>query len=107
MYERGDIIRINFDPSAGQEIQKRRPAFVVSRRLYTKKTGLVIVVPITSTIRGWNTEIILPDSTRVQGSVLTHQIRSFDVQARHAEFIEKAPMDITDSVMKLVRLYFS
>ena len=107
MCERGDIIRINFDPSADQDIQKRRPAFVVSRRLYTKKTGLVIVVPITSTVRGWNTEIILPDSTQIQGSVLTHQIRSFNVHARHAEFIEKAPMKITDSVIKMVRLYLS
>ena len=107
MFDRGDIIRINFDPSTDTEIQERRPAFVVSRKLYTTKTGLVIVVPITSTVRGWNTEIILPDSTLIQGSVLTHQVRSLDAKARQAELVEKAPTGVTDSVMKLVRLYFS
>ncbi|MDV8514357.1 type II toxin-antitoxin system PemK/MazF family toxin [Streptococcus pneumoniae] len=45
--EKQDIIWIDFDPSVGREIQKRRPAIVVSRREYSERTGFVAVCPIT------------------------------------------------------------
>ncbi|MTW31059.1 type II toxin-antitoxin system PemK/MazF family toxin, partial [Streptococcus pneumoniae] len=41
--EKQDIIWIDFDPSVGREIQKRRPAIVVSRREYSERTGFVAV----------------------------------------------------------------
>ena len=47
--KQGAIITINFNPSAGQEIQKRRPALVVSADNYNLVTELVAVCPITST----------------------------------------------------------
>ena len=45
--EKQDIIWLDFDPSVGREIQKRRPALVVSRREYALQTGFVAVCPIT------------------------------------------------------------
>ena len=45
--QRQDIVWIDFDPSAGKEIQKRRPALVVSNKNYSKHTGFVAVCPIT------------------------------------------------------------
>ncbi|WP_369904133.1 type II toxin-antitoxin system PemK/MazF family toxin [Enterococcus faecium] len=47
--KQGDIITINFNPSTGRVIQKRRPALVVSTNNYNLVTGLVAVCPITST----------------------------------------------------------
>jgi len=44
-----DIIIIDFDPSKGYEINKRRPALVMSSIGYNRSTNLVIVCPITST----------------------------------------------------------
>lgn len=44
-----DIIIIDFDPSKGHEIQKRRPALVMSSDDYNRTTNLIIVCPITST----------------------------------------------------------
>ena len=46
-----DIVFIDFDPSKGSEIQKRRPALVMSRDEYNKSTNMVIVCPITTTAK--------------------------------------------------------
>lgn len=47
----GDIVTIDFEPSKGHEIKKRRPALVVSRDAYNLATPFLIVCPITSTLR--------------------------------------------------------
>ena len=49
MLKQRDIITINFEPSKGHEIYKRRPALVISRTKYNLSTPFVIVCPITST----------------------------------------------------------
>lgn len=43
-----DIVIIDFAPSKGYEIRKRRPALVMSKDKYNTSTNLVIVCPITS-----------------------------------------------------------
>ena len=45
---RGDVYLINFDPAIGQEIQKTRPAVIVSNDISNTKLERVQVVPITS-----------------------------------------------------------
>ena len=56
--DKGDIVSINFNPSAGKEIMKRRPAFVISRIAFNKHTGFAVVAPITSTIRNMQLEVV-------------------------------------------------
>ena len=58
--DKGDIVFLNFDPSAGKEIMKRRPAFVISRKIFNEHTGFAVVAPITSKKRGMKLEVILP-----------------------------------------------
>ncbi len=88
--EKGDIVSLSFDPSAGKEIMKRRPALVISRKLFNEHTGFAIVAPITSTQRGMALEVVLED-TQTQGAVLIHQMRSLDIESRGIQFIEHAP----------------
>ncbi|MGL9796295.1 MazF family toxin-antitoxin system, toxin component [Enterococcus sp. DIV1283b] len=49
--KKGDIVWIDFDPSTGKEIQKRRPGLVVSRYEFNRKTMFAVICPITSTIK--------------------------------------------------------
>lgn len=49
--KQGDIIYVDFEPAKGSEIKKRRPVVVVSRDEYSRGTNLMIVCPITSTIK--------------------------------------------------------
>ena len=83
---------------------KRRPAFVISRQMFNEHTEMAIVAPITSTIRGIKLEVVLPDELDTKGSVLVHQLKSFDLGERNAELIEKAPQQIIEQVATLVKL---
>ena len=98
--DKGDIVSLSFDPSAGNEIMKRRPALVISRQVFNEHTGFAIVAPITSTVRGMALEVVL-NGTSTQGVVLVHQLRSLDVESRGIEFIEKAPAPITTRATEL------
>jgi len=100
---KGDIVSLNFDPSAGTEMMKRRPALVLSRDAFNQHTGFAIVAPITSTKRGMALEVVL-DGTVTQGVVLVHQLRSLDVESCGIQFIEKAPESIIDKTTKMATL---
>ena len=47
---RGEVWWVNFDPSLGGEIQKKRPAVIISNDLSNKHLNRIQVVPLTSSI---------------------------------------------------------
>jgi len=102
--DKGDIVTLNFDPSAGKEIMKRRPAFVISRKLFNEHTGFAVVAPITSTIRKMKLVVVLPDETATKGSVLIHQMKSLDFDNRQIELVEKATKITTKKVTELAKV---
>lgn len=102
--EKQDIIWIDFDPSVGREIQKRRPAIVVSRREYSERTGFVAVCSITHGQNRLEEQGLLVPvrSNKVDGSVNPLQLYTFDFRERRAQKI--TTMDTT-SFQKVVQLY--
>ncbi len=86
--ERGDLIWINFDPQAGSEQAGKRPAIVLSRSAYNR-IGLCLLCPITSKIKGFPFEVVLPKGSAVHGAVLCDQVSSLDWRARLASFAGK------------------
>ncbi|WP_203643328.1 type II toxin-antitoxin system PemK/MazF family toxin [Levilactobacillus andaensis] len=65
-----DIVYVTFDPSVGHEIQKRRPALVMSRNEYNLSTNFIIVCPITSTPH--HRPFLIPLVEPVQKNILRH-----------------------------------
>ncbi|WOG26653.1 type II toxin-antitoxin system PemK/MazF family toxin [Endozoicomonas sp. 8E] len=103
--DRGDVVWINFDPSSGREIRKRRPGLVLSNKLYSRFTKYALVAPITSTIRGWPFEVKI-DGGDVSGVALCEQIKSLDYISRELEFIEKADPDaVEEAIAKIVAIF--
>jgi mRNA interferase MazF len=96
--DRGDIVRMSFSPQAGHEQANRRPALVLSPKSYNGTVGLVIVVPITSKMKGYRFEVALPTSLETQGAVLSDQLENLDWRARDAVFEETAPEAVLDEV---------
>lgn len=103
----GDIVYFSFDPSSGKEIMKRRPAFVISKRIFNEHTGFAMVAPITSTVRNMRLEVVLPEGMDTEGSVLIHQMKSLDFVDRQAEHIETAPLAVTQKIMGLAKAIIS
>jgi mRNA interferase MazF len=58
--KRGEVWWVNFDPSIGGEIQKKRPAVIVSNNASNKYLNRVQVIPITS-----NVDNLYPSEARV------------------------------------------
>jgi mRNA interferase MazF len=96
--QRGDVLWIIFDPQAGHEQTGRRPALVLSPQAYNKKVGLAIFCPITSQVKGYPYEVLLPDKLPIKGVILSDQIKSLDWQARGAGFICKLPEATIEAV---------
>ena len=102
--DQGDIVWVDFDPSAGKEIMKRRPAYVVSRAVLNDHTGLAIVAPITSTVKGIALEVSLDDDMETSGVVLPYQLKALDYKSRNFRLIEKASSDVIEEVQNKVKL---
>lgn len=100
--DRGDIVWLEFNPQAGHEQAGRRPALVVSPRTYNQQAGLALFCPITSTVKGYPFEVILPDKDRVSGAILSDQIKSLDWKMRNAERITYAPKIVVEEVLSKI-----
>jgi len=96
----GDAVRISLNPQAGHEQAGRRPAVVLSPRSYNGKTGLAILCPITSHIKGYPFEVVLPDGLPVSGAVLSDQVKSLDWRVRNTELICTLPDEVVSEIMQ-------
>lgn len=96
--DRGDIVWLHFDPQSGHEQAGRRPALVISPRLYNRKVGLALFCPITSTAKGYPFEVVIPAGSKAKGVVLSDQVKSLDWRARRAEKLCPAPEGVIDEV---------
>ncbi|MSP02977.1 MAG: mRNA-degrading endonuclease [Acetobacteraceae bacterium] len=95
--EAGDLVWVNFDPQAGREQAKNRPALVLTASEFNAATGLLVVCPITRTDRPWRTRVPLT-GTSTSGFVMIEQLKSIDWQARGAAFIEHVPRSLFEDV---------
>jgi len=98
--DRGHIIWINLNPQAGHEQAGRRPAVVLSPSLYNNKTGLAILCPITTQVKGYPFEVIIPPGKLVSGVILADQVKCLDWHTRNAELICILPEIVIIEVLK-------
>jgi mRNA interferase MazF len=66
--KRGEVWWVNFDPSVGGEIQKERPAVIVSNDIANKLLNRVQVVPLTS-----NVDRLYPSEAYVSVTGMQHK----------------------------------
>lgn len=104
--KKGDIVWIDFDPSAGKEIQKRRPGLVVSRYEFNRKTLFAAICPITSTIRNLPTRYSLPNDLDTTGQILISQLKSLDFKERKLKKIESLPLQDMAKIDQIIEYIF-
>jgi mRNA interferase MazF len=102
---RGDIVWLNFTPQSGHEHMGTRPALVLSRLKYNKKTGLAVCCPITSQLKGYPFEVQI-EGKKIQGAVLSDHLKNLDWKSRKAKFIERASEEVVkDCSLKISALF--
>ena len=85
----GDIVWLDFDPQAGREQGRRRPALVLTDSAYNRASGLAVVCPLTSKRKPYPFALpIVVD--QIEGSVLVDHLKSVDWKVRAAKFHSKA-----------------
>src|SRR3990172_5101087 len=105
--ERGDVILMMFGPQAGHEQSGRRPGVVMSSSIYNRKTGMSLCCPITSHVKGYPFEVLVPAGLKISGAILVDHIRNIDWNTRRAEYLCKLPGKALEEVgNKILSLLF-
>jgi len=102
---RGDLVWLQFTPGVGHEQAGHRPALVISPSSYNRRVGLAICCPVTSQVKGYPFEVLLPTGLGVEGAILSDQIKGLDWRVRKARRIGRVPTDILqEAVGKILAL---
>jgi mRNA interferase MazF len=97
--DRGDIVKLSFDPQQGHEQAGYRPGIILSPAKYNNLSSLALMCPITSRSKGFLFEVSLHQGMVTTGVVLSDQVKSFDWRSRRVKFVEKAPEELIEEVL--------
>ena len=98
----GDIVWLDFDPQAGREQGRRRPALVLTDSAYNRASGLAVVCPLTSKRKPYPFSLpVVVD--KVEGAVLVDHLKSVDWKVRAVTFHSKAD----PALLSRVRAYLA
>ena len=101
---RGDVVWLSFNPQSGHEQSGHRPAIVISPKEYNAKVGLAICCPITSKIKNYPFEVRIILKNKINGVILSDQLKSLDWEKREAKFIAKAPKVVLEETIEKLNL---
>lgn len=99
--DRGDIIKVSFDPTIGHEQAGYRPALIISSNLFHKTTGFAYCLPVTSKRKGLLFEVEI-NGREIQGLILPHGTRTFDLTSRSFLYIETIDTDTIKRIQSVV-----
>jgi mRNA interferase MazF len=94
-----EIIQIDFSPTVGHEQANLRPAVVLSNQGFNDRSGLLVCIPCTTSIKGGPFEVAISGLQR-PSVALTHQMRTMDWRNRGAYSLGLA----TNAEMAEIRL---
>ena len=106
---------IDFEPHAGHEQAKERPALVLSEEIYNRRLWLAIMCPITTSRKPYRADLDVPirqgveirskDLTKIielDGVIQAHHIKSLDWWERRARYTGNMPDETIIQVLQIV-----
>lgn len=106
IFDQGDIVELDFDPTGDHEPSKVRPALVVSSYDFNISNSMTIVCPITNRMKPFFLHQELPDGCCVQGSVVMEQMKAVDLDARGATRIGSLSEEELAPILVCIRSFF-
>ena len=74
-----EIVLVNLDPTIGSEMQKTRPAVILSPNEMNKYLNTVVIGPMTSNSKSYPTRVEV-NHNKTKGWIVLDQIRTIDRQ---------------------------
>lgn len=96
--DRNEIVWLDFEPTKGKEIGKYRPALILSGKAYNRATGLLICCPISTSIRGAVTEVMV-SNLQTPAVVAANLVMTLDWTQRKARKAAEAEPGVIDAVL--------
>ncbi len=72
-----EIVLVNLDPTIGSEMQKTRPAVIISPNEMNKFLNTVVIAPMTSSSKHYPTRVEVKHN-KTKGWIVLDQIRTID-----------------------------
>lgn len=104
MYNQGDIVKVNLNPTKGHEQGNYRPVLVLNA--VPMPGGLNLIVPITTKEKTYPLEVVLDSRTQTKGCVLCFQLRTIDLRARDGKFVERMPEELLSKCLDYCQRLF-
>ena len=106
IFEQGDIIEVNFNPTVGHEPANKRPALVVSNYDFNITNSMTIVCPITNRLKPFFLHFEILSNNVVSGSIVAEQLRAIDLDARNASKIGELDPSTLQKVLTCIRSFY-
>lgn len=99
---RGDIYMVSLDPTMGHEQAGRRPVIIITPEPFNRLTDAPIIAPITTggafAIK-YGFAVELDPLMKTKGHVRCDQLRTLDLGARRATYVEAATPEVIDEIL--------
>ncbi len=110
MIRRGQVFWVALDPTLGSEIQKTRPALVVSNDINNKHSPIVTILPITSKTgdRIYPFEVPLAGGVaglKEGGKIKANQIRTVDKQRLKGRALGTLDRNLMNAVNEAIKIH--
>ena len=103
VYEQGDLLSIDFNPSKGHEPAERHPALVVSSTRVNYLTNLTLLAPITSTDNRFPLHVTITEGNPISGFVQCEALRALDLNSRaSAEYLGAIDDETLSAVLEAI-----
>ena len=99
--DRGEVVWVDFTPHAGHETAGRHPAVVLTPAAYSVATGLTLVVPLTTKVKGGAFEVPIIGARKAKGVALANELRTIDYQARNVERFDICPPAVLERILDI------
>lgn len=102
--KRGEVYWVKLDPTIGSEINKTRPALIISNDSGNEYGQRVVVAPITSSVKKVFPFEVKVEIAEKEGKVLLDQLRSIDKErlSKKIAVMDYETMKLVNKALKIV-----